>query len=113
MCLSSCIQDDLISILLNLSTAGASYRQEGLDELVPWEAIVTTEVGFAIFQSLMGSHQTAKAAFLLTTLVLEDVFPPCRALSLVENVLVAYPAVLSADKTLEAIWSTGDDYAKE
>ena len=96
-----------------MSKVADSYRQEGLNELVPWEAIVTAEICFAIFQSLMGSYQPSNAAQFLSTLVLEDVFPPSRALSLVENVLVAYPAVFSANKPLEAIWKRGEGYVKD
>ena len=61
----------------------------------------------------MESYQPADAAHLLSILVLEEVFPPSRALSLVENVLVAYPAVLSADKPLEAIWKKGEGHVKD
>ena len=35
------------------------------------------------------------------------------ALLLVENILIGYPAVLSADKLLEAIQRRGEGYAKE
>ena len=74
---------------------------------------MATKICFAIFQALVGCQQPGKVASFLTTLNLEDVIPPSRALLLVENILIGYPVVLSADKLLEAIQRRGEGYAKE
>ena len=84
-----------------------------MDEVIPRERGVATKICFAIFQVLVGCHQPGKAASFLTTLILEDILPPSRALLLVENILIGYPAVLSANKPLEAIQRRGEGYAKE
>ena len=102
-----------MSILMDLSEVGDGFRQEGFDEIIPREGNVATEICVTIFQALVGCHQPGKAATFLSTLILEDVLPPSRALLLVENILIAYPAVLSADKPLEAIQRRGEGYARE
>ena len=45
-----------MTVLMNLSEVGDGFRQEGMDEVIPREGDVATEICLAIFQALVGCY---------------------------------------------------------
>ena len=46
----------ILTVLMNLSEVGDRFRQEGMDEVIPREGDVATEICLAIFQALVGCY---------------------------------------------------------